>query len=136
VLHADQRQEVEQARFAFVHLWMRAEGLSGRSRTAPSPSGTAPRRVAETPTGNHPAGIPAPCEAPHQTTPGPPMIPRTGPSLERGPDRGEMPSSTPGSPPSSPRAPSCGAAPPGTARWSSCWSTARATTTGRCPRAS
>jgi len=24
VLHADQRQEVEQARFAFVHLWMRA----------------------------------------------------------------------------------------------------------------
>jgi anti-sigma-K factor RskA len=24
VLHADQRQEVEQARFAFVHLWLRA----------------------------------------------------------------------------------------------------------------
>jgi ferredoxin-NADP reductase/ferredoxin len=29
--------------------------------------GTAPRGVAETPSGNHPEGAPAPCDAPHQT---------------------------------------------------------------------
>src|SRR5882757_63596 len=31
---------------------------------------------------NQSADIPTPCDAPHQTTPGPPVIARTGPSLD------------------------------------------------------
>ena len=50
----------------------------------PGTPGTAPRRVAETPTGNHPAGAPAPCDAPHQT-------PRADPTRSTGQDLAVMP---------------------------------------------